>query len=84
MPEDKKSKVQVAREKKKSNKKKDSNVSEIKTLINEVASLERSISKTSSSTVTFEEDKQDEEKPPNDAGNQFGGRNKKQRGNSTP
>ena len=84
MPEDKQSKVQAAREKKKLHRKKDSKVSEIKSLINEVASLKRSISKTSSATVAFEEDKKDEEKPPNDAGNQFGGRNKKQKGNNTP
>ena len=79
MPEDKQSKVQAAREKKKLHRKKDSKVSEIKSLINEVASLKRSISKTSSATVAFERGKEYEEKPPNDVENQYGGRNKSRR-----
>ena len=76
MPEDNQSKVQAARDKKKLTKKKDPKVSEIKALISDVSFLKRSVSKTSLSDVTFEEGKLDKEKPPNDAGNQFGGRNK--------
>ena len=80
MSEDKQAKVKAAREKKKLNKKKDAKVSEIKTLINEVESLKRTIASTSSSNVQADgEQKSDEDETPNNAGTQFGGRNKKQK-----
>ena len=54
-------------------------VSEIKTLIREVASLKRKI-QASESTVTIEDvdgDEEGKEEIPTNAGTQFGGRNKK-------
>ena len=76
MQESMQAKVIAAREKKKSSRKKDTKVSELKTLISEVASIKRSIAKTATSTVTLENEGSD---TPNNAGTQFGGRNKKQK-----
>ena len=78
LPEDKKKKVMAAREKKKLAKKSQGKVSEIKTLINEVASLKRSIAKAETAKNDGERKMSDDSSAtPNDAGTQFGGRNKK-------
>ena len=77
LPEDKQQKVQSAKEKKKLSKKTDIKVSEIKTLIKEIFSLKRSLAQ-----VRMKEGgdaSSDEEAIPNNAGNQFGGRTKKQK-----
>ena len=74
LPEDKKKKVIAAREKKKVAKKGKNKVSEIKTLINEVASLKRSVAKAEIAEMNEEDG---DPVTPTDAGAQFGGRNKK-------
>jgi len=78
LPEYKRNKVQAAREKKNLGNQKNNKVSEIKTLIKEVESLKRSIAQID----TFDADnnaKMAEDAVPNDAGTQFGGRNKKKK-----
>ena len=64
----------AAREKKKLAKKGKNKVSEIKTLMNEVASLKRSIAK---AEIAEMNEGDDDPVTPTDAGAQFGGRNKK-------
>ena len=76
LSEEKQNKVKATREKKKLAKKSSSKVSEIKTLIKEVASLKRTIAQTDTSTEETEEGKE-EDSVPNDAGTQFGGRTQK-------
>ena len=75
MPQDQKNTVIAAREKKKKKGKNLHKVSEMKSLVSEVASLKRMIT-ASTSTETLEEGV-DEEATPNNAGPQFGGYSKK-------
>ena len=76
LSEEKQNKVKATREKKKLAKKSSSKVSEIKTLIKEVASLKRKIFQTDTPTNDTGEGKE-EDSAPNDAGTQFGGRTQK-------
>ena len=76
LSKEKQNNVKATREKKKLAKKSSSKVSEIKTLIKEVASPKKKIAQTDTSTEETREGKE-EDSVPNDAGTQFGGRTQK-------
>ena len=76
--ENKRNKVQAACEKKKLGNKKQNTVSDVKTLIKEVAFLKGSISQTETSDAD-DEAKKAEDAIPNDADTQFRGRSKKKK-----